>query len=168
MNHVEAAPAAVLNQEPLETTAHMRTLLRDLAKAGRRMGADAIDLISVVRVVIASREYDALIADDATGPANVDPHRSRSSLTVATLADEVMHAGVLASTGDPFATTFFVDRTWYARPVDMGGVMLPLHLDQHAGAAIRDGVVFRIEGSLLRSFEGHPSGIAVKALHRVP
>lgn len=166
VNNVDATYRILTTQEPKDTAKHLRDLVQDLARAGQRLGADAIDLISIARVTITAAQYDLILRPD-----NDRTKQSRTSRLPATAQAAfpperhvLEHAAELSGAGQLVGTVFSVDGTWYARAEGMFGVLLPLDLSHLVAGGVRHGVTYVIDGFLSHSSEGHPIAIAVRKL----
>lgn len=167
VNNIDTTYRILIDQRPDETKKHFVDLLRDLAKSGKRIGAKAIDISSIVSTSIRSVHFDTLIDAQSTEGYRTPllQHSTlRHSIPIYTDATVIEQAGALAQTGQLFGTIFKVDGSWYARPEGMSGVLLPLTFSTLAKLTVEDGVAYRIAGELLKSAEGYPIGIQVANL----
>ncbi len=168
INNVDVTYRSLVDHGPADTAKYLRDLVRDLARVAKRIGADAIDLAGIVRVTILAEHYDLVLRpDEDEAEISLASNRVKTKgqgLTLLTDAEKIVHAGELASSGTLMGTAFLVDGSWYARAEGMGGILLPLTLNALSRLTVQNGVAFQIQGSLLRSVEGYPVGIAVDSL----
>lgn len=158
----------LVNQNPGETRDHAINLLSEYAKIGRQTHAELIDLACIARVTLMPEHFEliekrasrAQFSKKAIPPAaSLQP----DAIDVATV-DRVKKK---LESGSLEATLFFVDHTWYARPVGFEGVLLPAQLSPSAKEKAEHGAAYSVDGTIMHSSRGYPNGFSIRNLERI-
>lgn len=157
-------------QGPEETPKYLRELARSVARVGKRAHADAVDIISVVRISLHADAFDALDVSEAEYARWHQKSKAKPESENAkpiSLPRALKDAGRLAEDGKLFGTTFYVHGEWYGRAEGMQGVLLPLTLSTEAASMVEDARSFQMEGRLERSAQGWPVRIFITRMRPI-
>jgi hypothetical protein len=159
----------LMEQGPEETPKYLQDLARSLGKAGKKMAARVIEIANLDKLELDPAAFELL---DAPEPkANLNRQRATSRALPgdqSSMHDQIFEAAARAVEAKLFGTLFKVDGQWFARAEGMHGILVPLTLDSHCASVATHGSAYRIEGAVERTGEGHPIGIAVMRLHKIP
>jgi hypothetical protein len=157
--------SALMEINPEDTPRHLRELARSIARAGKRAGADMIEIANIVQIAIDPVGFEMIARPEPKAP------RQKKEIALADwkgLGPQLTEAGALATLGRLSATVHRVGEKWYANAEGMHDVLLPLKLSVLAKLAAVDGGEFTIYGKLEFSPEGHPIAISVESMSPKP
>jgi len=163
VDSISYALKLAMDHDAEEAPKYLRDLLKSIGQAGKRTMADAIDVISTVRVSLDPVAFDVVVQQDTSAPAKTasnpllgvpgwDSHEQISA------AEERVKAGSFVG------KLYHVAERWYALPEGMHDVMLPLTLPEYSLTVPEHGREYRIRGELKMSDEGHPIRIDAERL----